>query len=64
MASLVTAYAVRNMVFANKKLAKTMNLMLYKGEERITAILAVAHEDRIFPTNPLIMISEKQNGNA
>jgi len=58
-AKLTTAFCVRSMVFDSKNGADLANDLFYKGTETIRKIIAVEYNNRIFCTNPLILVGDE-----
>jgi hypothetical protein len=61
---VVTAYSVRNVIFPDINSARMCNRIFYKNTEQIESVVAVEFRGKLFPTNPLIILTEKPNGNA
>lgn len=55
---LVTAYAVHNAVFPNRGSAELARDVMYKGE-KVFPVAAIEFNGYIYPTNPLIQLTEK-----
>jgi hypothetical protein len=51
------------MIFASEYAAQMSNELFYGGSEPIKPVVAVEFNGSIFPTNPLIVVSEEQHGN-
>jgi hypothetical protein len=59
---LVTAYAVRNIIFPTESAAELARDVIYKGDT-VVPIAAIEFNGYIYPTNPLIPLREKSHGN-